>query len=1151
MNPSAQSLQTEALAYEINGQQVSPEAFYALACDPSRSLALEACAGAGKTWVLIERMVRALEQGTPAAEMLAITFTKKAAGEMRQRLNERLREGKPELLRRVLEQGRGVQIRTFHSWFARLLRLAPMHWLQTQGLPLNFELIEDEDRIIDLLWPRFYAALNEAYKTEINTSISPDSKTQALHQALEDFKCSLQEHGRTNTLKALGNALKQRLALQRAEMQGDLENAVPEVCQVFEELPQGLGNALTQNRIREPLLACAAVWGRGTAAKQKLANELEQAISQQSLADVLKALLTKDFEPKKRMGDEPEIMAAQALALRLRGAQLQSQAREHHLRMVRLSRLALQEYAALKRERAWVDMGDVEAAAGALLGDPVLGAWIQQGLDAKVSQLLIDEFQDTNPMQWQALHTWLDAYAGAGGGEAPVVFIVGDPKQSIYRFRRAEPQVFTAAQTFIRHGLGGHLLSCDHTRRCAVAVVQAVNEVMLASQNEGEYTGYRKHSAQAALDTSRAMGLVGKLRLIAYEKEASKLNISTDATELNLQWRDSLTTPKQTPEERRRDLEAQQAARWVAAELRQGRLPQDFMVLARKRDALRHMATALQSAGIPYAFTEKETLIAKPEVQDVVALLDALISPNHHLSLAQALKSPLFNLDDDALVELANLADAQAADQQVVWLDLLAQTSFKTPKGESLHQCLVLYQSWLSSLPPHDALASIYQHADLPARFAAFSSHSQRAACLNHLQALLAAALYWQGGRYSTAYAFVRALKRGDIMAPDQPTPQAVQLLTIHGAKGLQAHTVLLLDCMSPPSKAETMGIWVRWPGELPAPKNVVFLPSEKSPPPSAIELLLHEQAASQREELNALYVAMTRAQERLIISALEPGRSISTRTWWDRIEPLAQAIEIAEPESVSNFQESAETHSPAADPESTGSSSENCFYLPTLPSVWELKNDVPAKPTADKNDVPAKLSADPVLKAQDREDSLTLDSADASARIGQAMHRLLQWCEWLDETTGSLPSIWSVAALQRVQDQFELSAEELQLALQSAQRIVRGEAAWAWQRQHIDWQANEINLSFAGQSLRIDRLVRHRETGEWWVLDFKSSHTPQSSEILVAQMRQYRDAVQLALKAELIPNRTSGGNNSKAASTQLVRAAWLSASGRLLQLED
>ncbi|HRM83804.1 MAG TPA: UvrD-helicase domain-containing protein, partial [Acidovorax temperans] len=150
-------------AYEHNGRPVSREAFYAIACDPARSVAVEACAGAGKTWMLVSRMLRALLDGCAPHEILAITFTKKAAGEMRQRLQEWLeqfshkpldeltaeliargispqgalekREALQNLYRQLLEAGRPVQIRTFHSWFAALLGTAPLALLQQQGLP--------------------------------------------------------------------------------------------------------------------------------------------------------------------------------------------------------------------------------------------------------------------------------------------------------------------------------------------------------------------------------------------------------------------------------------------------------------------------------------------------------------------------------------------------------------------------------------------------------------------------------------------------------------------------------------------------------------------------------------------------------------------------------------------------------------------------------------------------------------------------------------------------------------------------------------------------------------------------------------------------------------------------------------------------------
>ena len=178
-------------AYEHNGQPCAREAFYAIACDPRRSVALEACAGAGKTWMLVSRILRALLNGAEPQEILAITFTKKAAGEMRQRLQQWLsdfatrREGETDEawqarldnelrirgiepqrwpdLRQTLQKlypallayGRTVQIRTFHSWFAALLRSAPLKVLQDQGLPSAYELLEDDQDAVAEVWRRY------------------------------------------------------------------------------------------------------------------------------------------------------------------------------------------------------------------------------------------------------------------------------------------------------------------------------------------------------------------------------------------------------------------------------------------------------------------------------------------------------------------------------------------------------------------------------------------------------------------------------------------------------------------------------------------------------------------------------------------------------------------------------------------------------------------------------------------------------------------------------------------------------------------------------------------------------------------------------------------------------------------------------------
>jgi ATP-dependent helicase/nuclease subunit A len=215
---------------------------------------------------------------------------------------------------------------------------------------------------------------------------------------------------------------------------------------------------------------------------------------------------------------------------------------------------------------------------------------------------------------------------------APSVFIVGDPKQSIYRFRRAEPQVFIAAQAFVRDGLGGDLLSCDHTRRNAQGVIAAVNAVMGQAQAQHETTGFRDHTTE-----SKHPGQLLRLPAITDADDDGQ-----GAARDPLAWRDSLTEPRHEAEETQRMRECAQAAAWVAAQIASGTPPKEVLVMARKRDRLASMQDALRALHLPCVQPEKSDLFDAPEVQDMVALLDALVSPTHDLSLARALKSPLF-----------------------------------------------------------------------------------------------------------------------------------------------------------------------------------------------------------------------------------------------------------------------------------------------------------------------------------------------------------------------------------------------------------------------------------------------------------------------------------------------------------------------------
>lgn len=1082
-------------AYECNGEPVSAGAFYAIACDPRRSVAVEACAGAGKTWMLVSRIVRALLEGAGGGadapvrphEILAITFTKKAAGEMRERLDEWLKafahaddatlgrellirgvtetsskkslrpnqDGRKQLsnlYRSVLASGRSVQIRTFHGWFAALLRSAPVAVLQRLGFPLNYELLEDDASARALVWRRFYGAV--------------------LADALlkSDFDAVVRVHGRFQTGKALQTALDKRTEFTLADEKGVVDASVQPFGVQFPKFagldaPEDAFSADPANH--QLLLDAAKALGRASAPTFSAKGmELEQALAAQDIPAVFIALLTKEGTPRK-FGEKivgiARVRLAQDLVLRVDAARQQHAACDYQQRMARLSRALIAQFTQLKRERGWVDMNDVERAALLMLSDAVLSGWVQERLDARVKHLMIDEFQDTNPLQWQALSSWLSGYGGAGS--APSVFLVGDPKQSIYRFRRAEPQVFKAAQRFVVDGLGGDLLSCDHTRRNALAVMDSVNVAMAGARQHDGYDGFREHTT-----ASTQRGETGRLPPIPRGKA-----LDGDAPASG--WRDSLATPRELPEETLRTLEARQAAAWIAGQIAGGLKPQDVMVLSRKRVGLLPLQDELRALHIAAQIGEKTDLIDCCEVLDVVALLDVLVSPQHDLSLARALRSPLFGLADASLVQLALLQRKL----KLSWYQLLQKTELLAPDMKGLSAILTRWKGWLDGLPPHDALQRIYHDGDVQARFVAAAPAAQRGAVLANLRALLGVSLAQGGGRYATPYGFVRALKAGGTLAPATLGSEAVRLLTVHGAKGLEAQAVLLLDTDTAERNADSMSVLIDWPGAASEPQKFVFLVSESRPPACAKDVLASEQAARKREELNALYVAMTRARSTLVISSIEPHKA-TTESWWQRLQallpPLAASPAPASSSSSLPPRERAGVRAGSAPFTASATPPEtDIFYLPELPALPET--------------MALKASAE----AREDEDSI-------SARIGKAMHRLLEW--------GGATASQHVAAVAR---EFCLSPAQAAQAAAMAQRIQAGAGAWAWRQDALAWQGNEVDLVYQGQPLRLDRLVQRKDAGfegQWWVLDYKSAIAPQQQPALVAQLRAYRSAVQL-----------------------------------------
>ena len=876
-------------AFRVDGRIVPRHAFYAAACDPRRSVAVEACAGSGKTWILVSRILRALLDGTAPHEILAITFTRAAAAEMRERLDEwlsrwsALRSTPAErvaalvdrglspidaealadrlggLQKRLLTEGRAVEIRTFHAWFAQLLRFAPLDVLDELGLQADMTLVEDVAEHRPAVFRAFHGAV---------------LRDASLETAFRELT---RRRGRAQLAKWLDSAWHRRVEIELADAAGVLDASVESAAAVWPGLSHLAhpAEALASIAWRARLGALIDLLRRGKVKAQEaatgIADALAAADSREAFDALWKALFTDD-KRRKIPGDLP-LLAEVHEALELLRQQVDQQdAHEDHIAMSRLARVLLAEYAAYKRARGLADMADLERCALALLRDGSLAGWVQERLDLCVRHLLVDEFQDTSPLQWHTLNAWLSSYAGAGGGasgqSAPAVFIVGDPKQSLYRFRGAEPRVFTAASAFIVEGLGGQRLACDHTRRNAPAIVAAINAVFGAAESEGLFGGFHAHTTEVATSAGDAV------QALPYNARPKPMGRQAAA---ELRWRDSLTTPREVAEEKLREREAVLVASAVATRLdAEGDAPEALFVLARKRQSLHEAASALQRAHLAHAAVEDSTLMESPEAQDLVAVLDVMASPQHGLSLARALKSPLFSASDSDLLAIAGAAHGPAD-----WWRALQSLAQPSPALARARSMLSAWAAAASRLPPHDLLDRIVHDSKLRARTLAVVPAESRRPAIDSIDAVLAQALMLDGARYATPYGFVRALKRRIVKAASPVLAGRPRLLTIHGAKGLEADTVLVMDADPEATRLDLTTVLVDWPVESAQPLRCAFLYSEYRCPASLQALLARERAAREREALNALYVAMTRARRRLVFSATEPYARAVGPSWW------------------------------------------------------------------------------------------------------------------------------------------------------------------------------------------------------------------------------------------------------------------------------
>lgn len=867
-----------------------------VALNPDHSVVIEACAGSGKTWLLVSRILRLLLANVRPSEILAITFTRKAAQEMQARLHEWLhfmatgsdaevrdflrdREVDEHQVDSLLPRARalfeeflidqpGITINTFHGWFLQLLKRAPL----AAGAVSGANLVEHTSALIEEAWELFAEGLQQ----------NPNSPVAlALNWLFETY-------GLANTRKLLTNMLG-----KRAEWWAYTRGQATPVQYALEHLRSNMSVAPVDDVIAslfadqtflQMLVEYTQLLERnGTRSDLERAEQLRAAKDEASLTCrfelVSPVLMTSEGnlrarKPTKagrdRLGEDgqqrflslhTEIGKTLQRACAMRVEQVVYQLNEAGLLC---GAELLDRYEIIKRERGLIDYTDVEWRTWLLLTTSDYADYMHCRLDARYKHILVDEFQDTNPLQWQSLKAWLEASADAQS--QPRVFLVGDPKQSIYRFRRAEPRLFDVAREYLQDRHGARLLEQNVTRRSSQGLVSVVNSLF-----KGVMDGFREHLAYRD-------SLPGRVELLPL------VEASDGSSEHADRWRDPLDGPRAVDADRRRMHEADVLAEKIAnmvgywqiedrGEVRALRY-EDIHVLIRQRTHLDLYEQALRHAQIPFIGSRQGGLLDTLEAIDLTALLRFLVVPFADIHLATALRSPVFSASDADLAAISGTAGAN-------WWKRLTRLVGNGSASAELIRAQSLLSGWIGDVdlrPVHDLLDRIYFEADVEQRYQAAVPVPMRAGVAANLRAFMEVALSIDSGRYPSLQGFlheVETLRRATAEeAPDAGLiaegSDAVKIMTVHGAKGLEAPVVWLLDANGENAHPDSYDVMVDWPPHADAPEHFSLFSRKDERGECRARLFEEDARLAERESMNLLYVAMTRAQQVFIASGSE-----------------------------------------------------------------------------------------------------------------------------------------------------------------------------------------------------------------------------------------------------------------------------------------
>ncbi len=1097
------------------------------ASDPAASAFVSAHAGTGKTTLLVDRLLRLMLAGADPARLLCLTYTKAAAAEMAIRLQTRLgawvampdaaldaalagllvqpdagrRQVARALFARVLDLPGGMRISTIHAFCQSLLKRFP---LEAQISP-HFRLVEASDARATLEQSR-EAALPSADPASLATlaGLVTADGFASLVQALEARRDRL-----APALQLPPEALEAAMRRVVGATHRDEARLLADAVAWPDEQPLRQAALLAQRHGSEGVKA--------TATRLLDWLGLPPDLRREHWPEWVLEFFRPGGEPrgltvlanKKLAQTYPETLAAfEAEQARIEAVQDERRALQlaaASAALLRLSAPILSSYASAKDSRALLDYDDLIVRTQRLLDDPATGAaWVLFKIDGGLDHLLLDEVQDTAPAQWRIADRLTgDFFVGEGarpdGALARTVFAVGDRKQSIYSFQGADPAEFDHwRQIFGRRvrqaGLPWREVVLDVSYRSTAPVLALVDAV---------FTGAGAGVYDLPDDVRHVPHRLGQAGRVELWPPAPRPDAAPHAP-----W--SIPSSNQAQSSAPQTLVAQLAS-WIARQVGggmrlqgQGRAlrPGDVLVLVRRRGEFdRALVRALKAAGVPVAGLDRMVLTEQPAVQDLLALCDALLLPQDDLTFAEMLVSPLGGLTDDGLMQLA------AGRQGSLW-EALGRRAAERPDWQAAHGFFTALLSRVDYAQPYALLSEAL--GPLGGRARLFGRLGPEAA--EPVDELLSAALLHATAHAPSLQGFLHWLRQSgaEVKREAEAAGDTVRIMTVHGAKGLEAPLVILPDTTGLPPDDRDLA-WAHDPGtgaDLP-----LWRPRRELRCSVVEQRRAETEAARLREYHRLLYVALTRARDHLLVCGWALRRE-QEGCWHDLVSQGMQRLG-ATPSDFSAWPGQALIYEtpqtapvPAARPEAEAAEHALPGWAGTAPD-WRPTPlaPEPALPRPLAPSRPEGVDFGPVPPARS---PLAASGRPAAIGRGLVVHTLLQHLPQIPESRREAAALAYAARAARDMDPTALAQQALQVMRAPALSAVFGPGSRAEQPIAGIAAGRVISGQVDRMAVLPDRVV---------IADYKTGRTPPEPDAVpvmyLRQMAAYR-----AVLALLYPDR-------------------------------